>query len=130
VAGTARDLAAFYQAMLDDGSWPGPTAPTSEGETDRVLRVPMRWSEGFQLGQPGRERYIGSRADPLAFGHNGSNACLGWADPGRRLVVAYLTNRLGGRAGGAPHQSAVSDAVLAAVGDFRPGSDVPGTAGR
>ncbi|GIF20803.1 CubicO group peptidase (beta-lactamase class C family) [Actinoplanes tereljensis] len=112
VSSTARDLAAFYQSLLDDGSWREATTPTSEGETDLVSGIPIRWSEGFQLGQPGRARFFGSRADPLAFGHNGSNACFGWADPGRRLVVAYLTNRLGGGPGRSPHQCAVSDALL------------------
>ncbi|MEU4240198.1 serine hydrolase domain-containing protein [Actinoplanes sp. NPDC026619] len=115
VSSTARDLAAFYQSLLDDGSWRDATTPTSEGETDQISGMPIRWSEGFQLGQPGRERYFGSRSDPLTFGHNGSNACFGWADPGRRLVVAYLTNRLGGGPGRSPYQCAVSDAVLDAA---------------
>ena len=39
---------------------------------------------------------------------------LGWADPGRRLVFAYLTNRLQGGLEGSPHMSELSDAVLAA----------------
>ncbi|GAA2637809.1 serine hydrolase domain-containing protein [Paractinoplanes durhamensis] len=111
-AGTARDLARFYQALLDDGSWHDATTPTSEGETDLLSGMPIRWSEGFQLGQPGRQRYFGSLSDPLAFGHNGSNACFGWADPSRGLVVAYLTNRLGGGPGRSPFQCAVSDAIL------------------
>jgi len=116
VSGTARDLALFYQWLLDEGSWRVATTPTSEGEFDRVSRMAIRWSEGFQLGGLSGERYIGSRSDSLAFGHNGSNACMGWADPGRRLVVAYLTNRLGGGPARSPHQCAVSDAILAAAG--------------
>lgn len=118
VLGTARDLARFYGAMLDGGSEQART-PSSEGETDRVLGVPIRWSQGFQLGGPAgdprRARPMGRLSSPLTFGHNGSNACLGWADPGRRLVVAYLTNRLQGGLEGSPHQCAVSDAVLAAA---------------
>jgi CubicO group peptidase (beta-lactamase class C family) len=115
VAGTARDLAAFYQSLLDDGSWARVTTPTSDGETDLVAGIPIRWSEAFQLGQPGRERFFGTGCDPRTFGHNGSNACFGWADPGRGLVVAYLTNRLGGGPGRSPFQCAVSDAVLASA---------------
>jgi CubicO group peptidase (beta-lactamase class C family) len=49
-----------------------------------------------------------------AFGHNGSNCCIAWADPSRRLVFAYLTNLPPDRLEGSPHQSDVSDAVLAA----------------
>jgi CubicO group peptidase (beta-lactamase class C family) len=119
VAGTARDLARFYQGLLDDGSWRPATVPTSDGEIDRLSGVPIRWSEGFQLGGMDRERYIGRRSDPLAFGHNGSNACMAWADPGRNLVLAYLTDRLSGGPGRSPHQCAVSDEVLAAVDAVR-----------
>jgi CubicO group peptidase (beta-lactamase class C family) len=117
VIGTARDLARFYQATLDDPSAEQARTPSSDGEVDRVLRIHMRWSQGFQLGGPvggrPRARAMGQDSDPLTFGHNGSNACVGWADPTRRLVVAYLTNRLEGRASGSPHQSEVSDAILA-----------------
>lgn len=115
VASTARDLARFYQWLLDEGSWRLATTPTSEGETDRVTGLPIRWSEGFQLGGLGGVRFLGSHSSPDAFGHNGSNACMGWADPSRRVVVAYLTNRLSGGPGRSPHQCAVSDAILDAV---------------
>jgi CubicO group peptidase (beta-lactamase class C family) len=113
VLGTARDLARFYQAVLDDPAGVGARTPSSDGAVDRVLGVPIRWSEGFQLGGPGGSRAMGTLGGPLMFGHNGSNACVGWADPQRRLVVAYLTNRLEGRPAGSPHQSEVSDAILA-----------------
>jgi CubicO group peptidase (beta-lactamase class C family) len=117
VLGTARDLALFYQAMLDDPASAPARTPSSDGEVDRVLRLRIRWSQGFQLGGPvggqARHRSMGADSGPLTFGHNGSNACLGWADPARRLVVAYLTNRLEGTSAGSPHQSAVSDALLA-----------------
>ena len=123
VTSTARDLARFYSAMLAGGSLQART-PSSDGETDRVLGVPIRWSQGFQLGGPAgdprRARPMGRRSSPLTFGHNGSNACLGWADPTRRLVVAYLTNRLQGGLEGSPHQCAVSDALLTAA-DVAPG---------
>lgn len=116
VLSTARDLARFYQAMLDDPAAAEARTPSSDDEVDRVLRLHIRWSQGFQLGGPAggppRARAMGRRSDPLAFGHNGSNACVGWADPARRLAVAYLTNRLEGTPSGSPHQSEVSDAIL------------------
>jgi CubicO group peptidase (beta-lactamase class C family) len=126
---TATDLARFYQMLLDGGSLDGvrllrPEAvatahrpSTRDGELDRFLRLPIRWSEGFQLGGPTshhRPRPLGRLSSPESFGHNGSNACLGWADPSRRLVMVYLTNRLQAGLEGSPHQSEVSDAVLAA----------------
>ncbi|GGK75535.1 serine hydrolase domain-containing protein [Mangrovihabitans endophyticus] len=120
MSGTARDLARFYQALLDGRllSRPGlamACRPSSDGELDRVLGLPVRWSQGFQLGgaggDPARPRPMGRRSSTRTFGHNGSNTCLGWADPDRRLVVAYLTNRLQGGLEGSPHLCAVSDAV-------------------
>ncbi|GDY29083.1 hypothetical protein [Gandjariella thermophila] len=64
-----------------------------------------------ELGQP---RPMGNLSSPLTFGHNGSNCCLAWTDPTRRLVFVYLTDLLTDGHEGAHHQGAVSDAVLAA----------------
>jgi len=55
---------------------------------------------------------MGSLASRLAFGHNGSYVCLGWADPERQVVLAYLTSRLVSRSVGARHMSDVSEAIL------------------
>lgn len=96
--------------------------PTSDGEVDRYLKLPIRWSEGFQLGgeRPGSARAgggyapMGTLASRQTFGHNGSYVCLAWADPEQQVVMAYLSSRLVSRAAGARHMSAVSDAVLAA----------------
>lgn len=48
------------------------------------------------------------------FGHNGSNTCLAWADPARRVVMVYLTNLVLPGDQGARHQGEVSDAILSA----------------
>ncbi len=133
VSATARDLARLYQALLNGGELGGVRVlrpetilaamrPSSDLETDRYLKLPVRWSEGFQLGgeRGGRARLggrfspMGQRSSPLSFGHNGSYVCIGWADPQRQLAVAYLTGRLVSRAAGARHMAAVSDAILAA----------------
>jgi CubicO group peptidase (beta-lactamase class C family) len=129
VSATARDLARFYEMLLRGGEAGGvrilrpetvarATRPSANGQTDRLLRLPVRWSEGFQLGGPGpdprRPRPMGAASSPGAFGHNGSNCCLAWADPSRDVVFAYLTNRLTASFDGSPHMSEVSDAVLAA----------------
>jgi CubicO group peptidase (beta-lactamase class C family) len=127
VSSTARDLARFYLMLLRGGELDGvrvlrpatvaqATRPSSNGQTDRLLRLPVRWSEGFQLGGPGadpsRPRPMGAGSSPESFGHNGSNCCLAWADPSRGVVFAYLTNLLQASLDGSPHQSEVSDAVL------------------
>jgi CubicO group peptidase (beta-lactamase class C family) len=94
-----------------------PAGGHSGGQTDQFLHLPIRWSQGFQLGGPGpdpiRPRPMGTHSSPDAFGHNGSNCCIGWADPARDLVFAYLTNQLTVGLEGSPHQSQVSDALLA-----------------
>ncbi|GAB3978139.1 lipase LipE [Actinoallomurus acanthiterrae] len=129
VSATARDLARFYQALLDGGALDGvrilqpatveeAARPSSDGEVDRFLGVPIRWAQGFQLGGPvpggDLSRPMGRLSSPRAFGHNGSNCCIAWADPSRRLVFAYLTDLLPSGPRGARHVSEVADAVLAA----------------
>lgn len=130
ISTTARDLARFYQALLNDGGLDGTRvlAPdtlaqarepsTTPGEVDRIIRLPIRWSHGFQLGGPTPPPHppkpMGTRSSPLAFGHNGSNCCIAWADPTRDLVFAYLTDRLQSGHAGARHMAHVSDAVIAA----------------
>ncbi|MEU6746730.1 serine hydrolase domain-containing protein [Spirillospora sp. NPDC046719] len=129
ISTTARDLARFYQALLQGGELDGvrvvdsatiaqATLPSSEGETDRLLNLPIRWSQGFQLGgpRPGARGSppMGRLSSPRTFGHNGSNCCIAWADPTRRLVFAYLTALLPPRREGADHISSVSDAINAA----------------
>jgi CubicO group peptidase (beta-lactamase class C family) len=133
VSSTARDLARLYQALLNGGALDGVRVlsaetiaeairPSSDGETDRYLHLQVRWSQGFQLGgeRGGARRAgggyspMGQRSSPRAFGHNGSYACIGWADPDRQLAVGYLTGLLVSRSAGARHMARVSDAILAA----------------
>ncbi len=133
VSSTARDLARLYATLAHGGELDGVRVlaaatlrsallPSSDGETDRCLKLPVRWSEGFQLGGPrggperlgGRHSPLGQLSSPRAFGHNGSYACIGWADPDRDLAVGYVTSRLVSRAAGARHMAEISDAILAA----------------
>lgn len=130
VSATARDVARFYLALLRGGELGGVRVlhaatvaearrPSSDGEMDRFLWLPMRWSHGFQLGGPGRDRAaspMGQLSSRLTFGHNGSNCCIAWADPERDLVVAYLTGILSAGPEGSRHQGEVSDAIITACG--------------
>jgi CubicO group peptidase (beta-lactamase class C family) len=131
VSATAYDLARLYQALLAGGALDGvrvlrpetiaqAASPSSDGEVDQYLKLPVRWSEGFQLGgeRAGRTRLgggsgpMGALASQTTFGHNGSYVCLGWADPQRDVAVGYLTACLVSRSAGARHMAAVSDAIL------------------
>jgi CubicO group peptidase (beta-lactamase class C family) len=129
VSTTARDLAVLYALLVGGGHLGGvrllrpatlavATTPTSDGTVDALIRLPIRWSHGFQLGGPGpgprRARPMGSSSSPGTFGHNGSYVCVAWADPARRLAVVYLTNLLDSRGAGARAQHAIAEAVLAA----------------
>ena len=61
---------------------------------DRTLGLPLRFSCGFMLSQPGRAdcRYgRGTRA----FGHPGAGGCIGFADPDFELGFGYVTHRMG-----------------------------------
>jgi CubicO group peptidase (beta-lactamase class C family) len=134
VSATARDLARLYQMLLAGGELDGTrvlqpetirlaTLPSSDGEIDRYLNLPIRWSQGFQLGgeRKGSQRIggghgpMGQLASRTTFGHNGSYVCIGWADPERDIAVGYLTGRLVSRSAGAQHMAAISDAILTAV---------------
>ncbi len=104
--------------VLDAATIEQARQPSSDGETDRFLGLPIRWSQGFQLGgpvpDPGAPRPMGRLSSPQAFGHNGSNCCIAWADPAHRLVFVYLIDRLETGPEGARHLGSVSDAITAA----------------
>ncbi|HEY1647309.1 MAG TPA: serine hydrolase domain-containing protein [Terracidiphilus sp.] len=129
ISTTASDLARFYFMLLRSGSFDNARilsasvieearVPSSDGEMGRTANLYIRWSNGFQLGGPRVDPTsispFGRLSSPRAFGHNGSNCCIGWADPDRDLVFAYLTNRLSNRNEAASHLAAVADAVLSA----------------
>ena len=129
ISTTAEDLARFYSMLLAGGELDGVRIlsqntvsrmlrPSSNGESDRYAKAPVRWSEGFQLGgarhEAGFISPLGELSSKQAFGHNGSNCCVAWADPTRGLVFVHLTNRLGEGLDAIGHHSAVADAVIAA----------------
>jgi CubicO group peptidase (beta-lactamase class C family) len=131
---TARDLARFYQLLLDGGSIDGvtvfqpetvcsarkPAASDAAGPPrDPIIGHAIRWAHGFQLGwgaRPGSTaKPYGTSAGELVFGHNGSNYCSAWADPEHGLVFAYLTNLVAPRHDALRWQTEISDRVRAAV---------------
>jgi CubicO group peptidase (beta-lactamase class C family) len=137
VHSTARDIARFYQLLLDDGERddvrvfdpktvdaarrPAPhrAGPGARYEADPIIGHPVRWAHGFQLGW-GEDpletaRPFGVSAGREVFGHNGSNHCNAWADPEHDLVFAYLTNTVPHRADALAHQTEISDLIRSTV---------------
>lgn len=101
VIATARDTAAVYQCVLNGGSLDGveilhPStaarlthAPHARLALDRMLGLPVRYGNGFMLGNTSLSFYGWNH--PHAFGHVGMSNSFTWANPDRDLVVALLT---------------------------------------
>lgn len=97
----AVDASAFYQCLLDEGSYDGvrvfdprtvhhATGENSYWELDFTLGLPLRYGLGFMLG--GKHFSLFGRDCPQAFGHVGYTNVFTWADPSRDLAVAILTS--------------------------------------
>lgn len=107
---TARDIAVFYQMLLNGGQYAGTrylkpetiadaTALRYEGP-DSTFGLPVRWAMGFNLGGisnlPGENILVmGRRSTARTFGHPGQGGCaFGWADPDSGVVFAFANNCL------------------------------------
>ncbi|MDE0853220.1 MAG: serine hydrolase [Nevskia sp.] len=97
---TAEELSRFFQMLLDGGEWQGrrilqpetvarAVAPRGRMSVDRMLMVPMRYSEGMMLGARPFGLYGPDTAQ--VYGHLGFINILGWADPQREVSAALLT---------------------------------------
>ena len=102
--GTARALAAFYAALLEDRMSSRPrllageaalaaTSRQVETPRDRSQDVPKRYGLGFYVSG-----YEGDPFDyhegPSAFGHSGQQSSVAYGDPALGVAVAYVTNGL------------------------------------
>jgi CubicO group peptidase (beta-lactamase class C family) len=127
---SARDLAVFYQMLLDGGQYAGrryvrpetvsaATALGFEGY-DATMRRQMRWAHGFHLGglplnadEPGTG--MGKGSTEKTFGHFGQRTCMAWADPDADLVVAFTCNRLLSLQANPRRWQELSDAIWDAI---------------
>ncbi len=98
---SAEDAARIFQMLLDGGRYKGRQVfkpetvaraiePVGPIQFDRTLKLPMRFSAGFMLGEKPFGLF-GPRSH-RAFGHLGFVNVLCWADPSRALSVALLTS--------------------------------------
>ena len=93
---TSRSLARIYGMLAEGGELDGQrylssrtlaTMATRQSATpDVVLRMPMHWRLGYH-----RVFSVAPRA-PHAFGHFGWGGSGAWADPSRRLSLAFTCN--------------------------------------
>lgn len=101
LVGTAAEVSAFFQMMLDGGTWRGrrigkpATVASAVREVggrsfDRTLLLPMRYSAGLMLGDDPVGLWGPRSRD--AFGHVGLINKFAWADPQRQLSAAILTS--------------------------------------
>jgi CubicO group peptidase (beta-lactamase class C family) len=106
---TARDLATFYQMLLNSGRYAGQqflrtetiTAATRLGYEgmDETIKYPVRWAHGFSLGgklnvNPDEVCGMGQKSTIHTFGHFGMASSMAWADPDADITVAFTCNRL------------------------------------
>jgi CubicO group peptidase (beta-lactamase class C family) len=106
--GTADDVAAFGQAVLEERAGAGRLAPAERWAVAlrRDAATPGSTSGlGFYTRLPGDPpgessagRVVGA-ADPGAVGHTGFTGTSLWIDLARDLVVALCTNRVAGPRG-------------------------------
>ena len=97
---TARSLAKLYAAFADDGQHngvrilsPGRTAIMSEQQwegRDYCIHIDMKWRLGYH-----RAFVAALRQPRTGYGHFGLGGSGAWADPERRLSVAFVTNDMG-----------------------------------
>jgi CubicO group peptidase (beta-lactamase class C family) len=102
--GTARAMAAFYQALLHGGQLAGRRilSPRSIAyavrnhtgdRVDEYNAMPMHRGLGPHLrGETAGIRGLGAIAHPLTFGHGGVGSSYCWADPASGVSFAFLSN--------------------------------------
>ncbi|HUR42039.1 MAG TPA: serine hydrolase domain-containing protein [Verrucomicrobiae bacterium] len=96
---TADEASRVFQMLHDHGKWNGQQVfedrtvaeairPVGPLQIDSMLRIPIRYSAGFMLGENPFGLY-GPRC-AQAFGHLGFIAVLCWADRSRGISVSFL----------------------------------------
>lgn len=114
---TARGLARLYGALANGGKLGAAQVLSDKTiraasslrieSDDLVLGLRMRWAAGLLLNT---HDIYGD--NPGAFGHSGWGGSFAFADPSRRIGVAYVMNRMGNNLVGDPRGLALIGATL------------------
>jgi CubicO group peptidase (beta-lactamase class C family) len=125
---TARDMARFYQAMLNGGTLAGERICTEEsitrartpsyipGERELDTNLPAHFGYGFHLGGYAESGWGGTRSTPRTFGHNGWATNMTFADPDRDALCIFLNNGMLADLGNHARMREISDTVFEALG--------------
>ncbi len=123
---SASELVKFFRLMLDGGLAKSgqrilskeiigrAVFPHVAGTRDRILGNDVPWGLGFQLKDATKNPgFFGSLATPGTYGHMGHfGVATAFADPGRDVAVAVLTNGLINASEGVLALSRIADAVF------------------
>ncbi|MCP9236843.1 glycoside hydrolase family 3 N-terminal domain-containing protein [Lewinella sp. JB7] len=95
--GSAHDVAALFQMLLQEGSYGGRRYLSAETIHLFTNRFPgdMRRGLGFDMKQLDSDRSlnVSERVSSRTFGHLGFTGTAVWADPVEDLVYVFLSNR-------------------------------------
>lgn len=126
ISTTAQQLAQFYARLLDAPELPELSRPSSDGGRDAWTRLKTRWGTGVQLGGTGQWCPLGTTSTPRTVGHNGSDVCLGWADPDLDLAVGLITDRASGSARDKRLLVELSDLIRSLAANAPGAAEAPG----
>lgn len=127
VRGPVRELARFYEALLNGGEnilQPDTvrtmTSRQRAGMFDETFQFKMDWGLGFILNS-NRDGFqmpysYGRRASHETFGHSGNQSSCAFADPHHKLVVAWVCNGLPGERKHQQRQRAINNAIYEDLG--------------
>jgi CubicO group peptidase (beta-lactamase class C family) len=127
VRSSARDLAAFFSMLLNDGEYKGKsyinpetirlaTRSHFDGYDGQLERF-MNWGLGFIIGggkhQPSdpHAMIMGYGSSETTFGGIGLGTCIAWADRNADVVMAFTCNGMLGDPGVKKRWAAISNAV-------------------
>src|SRR5262249_49858971 len=93
---TAQDMAAFYQMMLNNGSYQGKRV-LSKASVDVMTMVhtgatAVNWGLGWGVSNGVRGAW--SLTDG-AYGHLGAFGTFGWVDPKKNMTGVFMVQRFG-----------------------------------
>lgn len=119
---TARDVAKFYQMMLDGGVVGSKRllkeesvklmTTTQSGDIKTGFVDGMSWGLGFQVVK--EPLGVTSMLSPGTFGHGGAYGTQSWADPKSRTIFVIMIQRARmGNSDGSPIRQAFQEAAVA-----------------